>query len=137
MGFEIWVLHHMKCKYKKCKKEATKNPYEKGMFCSSRCALNAVRTKKHQIKAAKASAKVNIERYRGTGTKTYVKELGRHQHRVVAEKMLGRKLKRGEVVHHIDHNKKNNDPSNLQVMTQGEHCRVHFKKGYVPKIITI
>lgn len=44
--------------------------------------------------------------------------------------MLGRKLKKGEIVHHKDGNKKNNDPKNLQVMTQSEHCKVHFKKGY-------
>ena len=37
--------------------------------------------------------------------KTYSKYYGRHTHRVVAEQMLGRKLKPGEVVHHIDHNK--------------------------------
>lgn len=36
-------------------------------------------------------------------------------HRIVAEKLIGRELKRGEQVHHIDKNKKNNDPSNLMV----------------------
>ena len=29
----------------------------------------------------------------------------------------------------IDGNKRNNDPSNLMVMTQSEHCRLYFKKG--------
>ena len=33
------------------------------------------------------------------------------------------------IVHHIDGNKRNNDPSNLAVMTQSEHCRIHFKKA--------
>ena len=118
-----------KCKLKTCKNKATQNPYEKGLFCSSRCALSHVRTRKHQIEAGKKGALVNIMKYRGTGSKTYVKENGRHQHRVVAEKMLGRKLKKGEIVHHIDMNKKNNNPKNLQVMTQAEHCRLHFKKS--------
>jgi hypothetical protein len=31
-----------------------------------------------------------IKNLRGTGSKTYVKFYGRHEHRVVAEKMLGR-----------------------------------------------
>ena len=49
---------------------------------------------------------------------SYLKYYGRHEHRVVAEKMLGRPLRKGEIVHHQDHNKHNNDPSNLEVMTQ-------------------
>lgn len=62
---------------------------------------------------------------RGTGTKTYVKEGGRHQHRVVAERVLGRPLIAGEIVHHIDGNKKNNSPENLRVMTQRQHMLEH------------
>ena len=40
------------------------------------------------------------------------------KHRIVAEKMLGRKLKKDEVVHHIDGNKRNNDESNLMIVTR-------------------
>lgn len=43
-------------------------------------------------------------------------------------KMVGRPLRTGEIVHHIDGNKRNNEPSNLMVMTQSEHCRLHFSK---------
>ena len=61
--------------------------------------------------------------------KTYSKTFGRHTHRIVAEQILGRPLKPGEVVHHIDGNKRNNDPSNLQVLaSQAEHARLHFTK---------
>ena len=35
------------------------------------------------------------------------------EHRLVMEQILGRFLSREEVVHHIDKNKQNNDPSNL------------------------
>lgn len=68
----------------------------------------------------------------GKGEKTYNKFLGRHEHRVVAERMLGRKLKKNEVVHHIDLNKQNNDESNLVVLpSNSEHSHLHqiLKKG--------
>lgn len=61
---------------------------------------------------------------RGTGI-GYVKFNGRHEHRIVAESKLGRSLLPGEIVHHIDGNKKNNSPDNLSVMFQSEHVRLH------------
>ena len=64
---------------------------------------------------------------RDKGTKdSYRKVRGRHEHRTVAEEKLGRKLKKGEVVHHIDGNKRNNHPDNLEVMMQSDHAREHF-----------
>lgn len=59
--------------------------------------------------------------------RTYAKFYGRLQHRLVAEKMLGRKLREDEVVHHIDGDKRNNDPENLMVMTAAEHGRFHLR----------
>jgi hypothetical protein len=47
------------------------------------------------------------------------------EHILVAEQMLGRSLHPGEVVHHKDGVKTNNVPSNLQVMTQSEHMKLH------------
>ena len=74
------------------------------------------------------------ERQRGTGEgKTYRKFLGRHEHRVIAEQKIGRSLRKGEVVHHIDGNFRNNAPDNLMVLkSQSEHCKIHGflrKKG--------
>lgn len=57
---------------------------------------------------------------------SYRKRLGRHEHRVVAEQMLGRPLAKGEIVHHVDGNKHNNAPENLKVMSQSEHMREHL-----------
>lgn len=67
----------------------------------------------------------------GTGEgRTYEKTYGRHTHRIVAEQMLGRPLKPGEVVHHIDGNKRNNAPENLMVFkSQKEHAAFHAAQG--------
>jgi hypothetical protein len=50
-------------------------------------------------------------------------------HRVVMENKLGRILVAGEVVHHKDRDKHNNDEDNLEVMSSSEHSRLHAKKG--------
>jgi len=69
------------------------------------------------------------EKLRGGGDgKTYRKMLGRHEHRRIAEEKLGRPLRKGEVVHHIDGNKQNNAPENIEVLpSQAEHARLHNK----------
>jgi len=74
---------------------------------------------------SRVSAQARGAAQRGRGTKWYVKQNGRHQHRIVAEHLIGRPLLPGEVVHHLDGNKKNNHPDNLQVMSRAEHMRAH------------
>lgn len=48
-------------------------------------------------------------------------------HRQVMEKHLGRKLSYDEVVHHIDLDHKNNELSNLKIMSRSEHTALHRK----------
>jgi hypothetical protein len=50
----------------------------------------------------------------------------RLEHQVVMEEVIGRALLPMEVVHHLDENKANNDPSNLQLTTQSEHIKEHL-----------
>ena len=87
-----------------------------GLSCSAKCRNTA---------NSRSSAKKRGDSQRGRGNKTYVKQDGRHQHRVVAETILGRPLEAGEIVHHKDENKKNNNPNNLEIITQGEHMQRH------------
>lgn len=47
------------------------------------------------------------------------------EHRFIAEKVLGRKLNKSEVVHHIDGNGLNNANSNLVICTQSFHVFLH------------
>ena len=49
-----------------------------------------------------------------------------YEHILIAEQKLGRQLKDGECVHHIDENKRNNDPNNLMVFdSTSSHSGFH------------
>jgi hypothetical protein len=50
-----------------------------------------------------------------------------YEHRLVASEKLGRDLLPGEVVHHIDGNKLNNDPVNLEVLAGHAEHRVEHR----------
>ena len=50
-------------------------------------------------------------------------------HRAVKELELGRYLKPDEQVDHKDKDKSNNKPSNLELVTQGDHQKDHVTRG--------
>lgn len=119
-----------------CGQEFTLTPGKNGRvnhakkYCTQKCWILTYNRddREHSIKGAQAAGVVNAEKLRGTsrGGNAYVKENQRHQHRVVAERLLKRALNSGEVVHHEDRNRKNNDPSNLIVFkNQADHAYHH------------
>jgi hypothetical protein len=56
---------------------------------------------------------------------TIGENVGRSEHVVTMEKQIGRRIRKNEVVHHIDGNRTNNHVSNLSLMTRNEHTRLH------------
>lgn len=132
-----------------CNKELFKYPSQigKNSYCSSGCRSKHL-SKEHNPKGylkrphlTDLNKKMNPHRMtpetrlklrkaslnKGLG-KSYEKIFGQHAHRWVAELKLGRKLRPGEVVHHIDGNRRNNKSSNLMVFSsQSEHLEWHRK----------
>ncbi len=47
------------------------------------------------------------------------------EHRYIMSEHIGRYLKDNEVVHHLDGNSKHNTITNLELLTRGEHSRLH------------
>jgi len=54
-----------------------------------------------------------------------------YEHRLVAMKKIGRLLTSEDIIHHIDHDKQNNIPSNVEIVTPAEHRHRHriHKRG--------
>jgi len=48
-----------------------------------------------------------------------------YEHVLVAEQKIGRRMRKGEHVHHINGNKTDNHPDNLLVMTDTDHRKLH------------
>jgi hypothetical protein len=89
--------------------------YKDRKFCSVECACEYRRKKPKTAKISKDGYK-RIWLTDGSSIK---------EHTYIMEQHIGRKLKQDECVHHIDGNRSNNDIENLQLMTIGEHSKLH------------
>lgn len=99
---------------------------DKARFCSRKCTLKVIQPLAVIAASTQESREKNALSQRKKGKqKSYAKVDGRHAHRTIAEQKIGRLLGPKEVVHHIDGNRRNNAPENLEVLTQGEHMRRH------------
>jgi len=96
--------------------------------------------KKHPVGDRKGKMSAN---WKGGKSKSYgyttVRINGRIfcEHRIIAATVLKRGLRKGEVVHHIDLNRKNNKPGNLYIFSsQKKHKAYHqaLKYGYAKSL---
>lgn len=118
-----------------CGRQVTRcaSQMRKHVFCSRGCATQflsrrmSAMNKDLNPNRMTFSTRTKLREYHlSLKAHSYAKYFGRHEHRVVAEQILGRKLKPGEVVHHIDGNKRNNDALNLMVFpNQAAHALWH------------
>lgn len=112
-------------------------PKGKRTFCGNDCRLEWLGKKNLTSRVNQKGGLTLEERNKiresrlGKGEgKSYPKYFGRHEHRIVAELKLGRPLKPGEIVHHIDGDKRNNRPENLLILkNQSEHIKLHLTQG--------
>lgn len=58
----------------------------------------------------------------------------RQEHRIVAEKTIGRELKRTETIHHINENKSDNRPQNLYYFSNDSSHKRHHGLKNKPKL---
>lgn len=120
----------------KCGKTVYRHKWQvlKHVFCSRECSreylshkMTEMNEKLNPNRMTPDTRKKLREARLGTGDGvTYEKTYGRHTHRIVAEQILGRPLRKSEVVHHINGDKRDNRPENLMVFNnQKEHAKWH------------
>lgn len=108
-----------KCNCEVCGEEfLPKRQKEGGRFCSYACSGKSNRKERVDRSGYWFVCKPEHPRASAQG---YVGE-----HTLVMEKHLRRYLVDGEVVHHRDHDRKNNSIENLQLMSITEHKRQHM-----------
>ena len=98
-------------------------------YCSRKCQVTSY-ARKFRLGGENSIAWKGTDTLESTGYVTR-RDAGRKRrtriHILIAEKILGRRLKKGEVVHHINMNKADNRNSNLLICTQSYHRWIHHQ----------
>lgn len=105
------------------------------------CPLHYSRWKNSKDLVKVASPKRNGDRYLGPGGYIMIRVDGRarYEHRVVMEVILGRKLVKGENVHHLNGNRMDNRKENLELWNTSQPAgqRVKDKVIWAKEILVL
>lgn len=126
-----------KCDVADCQNR-TRSPYAQCWFhrkcivagCGKRVGPRDCYCSMHRARLVRRKSLDRLRQGRHLGSNGYmvvwIAGVGqRYEHRIVAEKMLGRKLMGWESVHHKDKNKLNNSPDNLEIVESSVHMTRH------------
>lgn len=107
----------------------------KSSFCTIPCWGKFIRECDTRDKSRRYYPPSRIESGVKSYRSTYLgmkngKQQYKYTHRLVMEKHLGRKLKTSEHVHHLDGDGRNNELSNLKIMSHSDHASQIAKKTF-------
>ena len=96
-----------------------------------RCCMHHYRKRRHGsvdklLKASPGSGCITSHGYK----KFTVNGRRVYEHQLVMEKSIGRRLNKGEVVHHINHDTLDNRIENLELTNQSTHSKHHNTKTF-------
>ena len=113
---------------KECRKETRQLIHGTSLFCNQKCYFKWKR-KNPNKRAYKGKIFVSGYIYLYMPEQPNAIKKGRYiaENRYNLEQKIGRLLKRYEVAHHINGNKRDNRLENLEVLTNSEHNKHHAK----------
>lgn len=126
------------CLFCNKKFKITSDQFKKGWgnFCSRSCAIKFRLPSMHKHFNFNYKQESKHHNWKGGYSKHsegYIlkridKNKYQFEHRYVMEQILGRKLKRSECVHHINHIRTDNRPENLEILSRSEHTIKYHRK---------
>ena len=120
-------MKNVKCRF--CKKITKQLIHGTSFFCNRKCYMDWKRKNPNKKAYRK---KVFISGYWYLYKPNHPRAIkgGRYiaEHRFILEEKIGRYLFKNEISHHKNHNKQDNRPCNLELMTISEHNRKHALK---------